>query len=226
MLGSGACAARIIASLISPASLAAFKLVITTTRLCNNFSLAMCCFRPAITCFVTPLPMSTLHLYSLTESISSTDVTCATCTQARRCVYAAQQADAHEACQCELKHMHSGRCITAKPTTVNILAMPLSSWLLVRATQASHTVCKLMAANRLHTCNCALAKSSWIAGCEPAAAPAAGPVSFGCVLAAPAAFFPAFFASATHTAVRCASRVTHEGGAERDVPFDGTDFGS
>ena len=105
--------------------------------------------------------------------------------------------------------------------------MPLSTWLLVRATQANHTFCKLMAANRLHTCNCALAKRSWTVGCEPAAGPAAEPVSFGCVLAVPASFFPAFSASATHKAVGCASRVIqYEGGAGRDEPFDGTGFGS
>ena len=99
--------------------------------------------------------------------------------------------------------VNTDTCIQANESLPSLLAVkmlttPFGIWLLVRATQASHTICKLMAANRLHTCNCALAKSSWIAGCEPAAALAAELVSFGCVLAAPAAFFPALFASAAH----------------------------
>ena len=90
---------------------------------------------------------------------------------------------------------------------VKRLTTSLSTWLLTMATRASHTICKLMAVNWLHTCNCALEKSSLIAGCEPDTAPAAERVFFGCILAAPAAFFPALFASATHKSVRSASRV-------------------
>ena len=89
---------------------------------------------------------------------------------------------------------------------VNRLMTSLSAWLLTMGTRASHTICKLMAVNWLHTCNCALEKISLIAGCEPVTAPAAEPVFFGCILAAPAAFFPALFASATHTLVRSSSR--------------------
>ena len=90
---------------------------------------------------------------------------------------------------------------------VKRLTTSLSTWLLTMATRASHTICKLMAVNWLHTCNCALEKSSFIAVCEPDTAPAAERVFFGCMIAAPAAFFPALFASATHKSVRSASRV-------------------
>jgi len=118
-------------------------------------------------------------------------------------VYAAQQ----PVCMTPVS-VNINTCIQADESLpsllrVNMLATPLSTWLLAMATQASHTICRLLAANRLHTCNCALAKSSLIAGCEPGAAPAAEPVSFGCVLAAPAAFFPALLASARHKAVIC-----------------------